>query len=127
MCSFIDPQFKFKYVRNEEAVKKTVYDDGIAKFEGVTTSDPVHLQWSSEVCEPPAKRKRTLGSLFKENDTECSDSPTTISPQRRVESEVDMCINEARLDAEEDPLRWWRLHGEPCPMLLGVAKNIFAY
>ena len=73
---------------------------------------------------PPAKRKRTLGSLFKSNE-DYIDSPADISTEQKVQSEVAMYLKEPRLDVEEDPLKWWKIHENIYPILANVARKYF--
>ena len=127
VSSFIDPRFKEKYIQIEdfETVKEVVCDDGAEIYASTSTSSHVtHVPQSSSIADgPPAKKTCTLGSLFKSNDSDFTDSPTAISPEQKVKFEVSMYLKEPRLDAEEDPLKWWKGHEEIYPILSKVAKK----
>lgn len=127
VCSFMDPRFITKYITDEERVKKTVYDDGIEIYNTVYPE----LNSPSQPTEPAAptpttKKRRTLGSLLKQH--ECDDvSVSPISPEQKIQSEVSKYIDEPRLDVEDDPLKWWKIHSELYPMLTGVARKYLCY
>ena len=73
VAAFLDPRFKSKFVTDVEAIMDIACDDGAAIQTTEITQNPIA---TSELC---LKRKLTLGSLLKTNDTKYSNSPTEIS------------------------------------------------
>ena len=123
-ASFLDPRFKERYVSDIDHVKRTVVRDAIAMLtctseRGTENSAP----FTSTTEPPPSKKKRTLGSLFKSNDTDLADVPIRISPEQKVEHEMDMYLKEKKVDLEENPLEWWKFHEYMFPALSKVCKK----
>ena len=71
---------------------------------------------------PPCK-KRTLGSLLKNQETDEPDTRVVISPEQKVKQEMQRYLVEPKVDEEEDPLKWWKHKQTTYPLLSGVAKK----
>lgn len=121
LASFLDPRFKAKYVTDEESIKDIIRNDGILIYQSTSTSDP--LQSSSAPQPPPAKKKRTLGSLLKLSESEDACSPVQVSPDEMMESELTKYLHETKLDVESDP---WKLHAPSYPLMSNVSKKYLA-
>ena len=124
LASFLDPRFKGKYVTDEESIKEVIRSDGMLIYQSATTSNTPQSS-AAAVC-PPAKKKRTLGSLLKMGETEETGSSAQVLPGEAINVELSLYLQEVRLDAESDPLEWWKLHEITFPMLSKVAKKFLA-
>ena len=124
LASFLDPRFKGKYVTDEESIKEVICSDGMLIYQSATTSNTPQSS-AAAVC-PPAKKKRTLGSLLKMGETEETGSSAQVLPGEAINVELSLYLQEVRLDAESDPLEWWKLHEMTFPMLSKVAKKFLA-
>ena len=93
-------------------------------YQSATTSNTPQSS-AAAVC-PPAKKKRTLGSLLKMGETEETGSSAQVLPGEAINVELSLYLQEVRLDAESDPLEWWKLHEITFPMLSKVAKKFLA-
>uniref|UniRef100_A0A1X7TTN4 HAT C-terminal dimerisation domain-containing protein n=1 Tax=Amphimedon queenslandica TaxID=400682 RepID=A0A1X7TTN4_AMPQE len=118
VCSFLDPRFKTKYINNKEKVKETVYRDGITMYDSTCASTSSQ---STTYIIPPGKRNRTLGSLFQLHEDEM-DLPTVL-PEQIIKAEVLKYVDEIRLNIEDDPLKWWRVHRQQSLLLVAVAMK----
>lgn len=126
IASFLDPRFKEKFVTEIEDVKETVVSDAIALDTGDSSSNQSPFPPPGvDGSPPPAKKaKRSLGSLFKENDTEYCDLPASISPEQKIKREIDTYLTrEQKLDVEQNPLDWWKTHESMYPLLAKVSKK----
>lgn len=66
-----------------------------------------HGSCSSNDHPPAAKKEKTLGSLFKDNEEERDEMPV-ISKEQCINNEVHNYIGSPRLDFEEDPISYWK-------------------
>ena len=73
-----------------------------------------------------AKKRKTLGSLFKDNEEERDEMPV-ISKEQCINNEVDDYISSLRLDFEEDPLSYWKDAHKTYPYLSNLAKKFSAF
>ena len=48
---------------------------------------------------------------------------TYISPEQKIQSEVSKYMDGPRLDVEDNPRKWWKIHCELYPMWTGVARK----
>ena len=126
ICSFVDPRFKTKYVRNESALKDQVIAEGVATHpadsqqENLSDDNPDN---TSDEAPVPKKKKRTLGSLLKSNDDTGIESDSEVSIGEKVNQEVSTYLKVPRLDYELDPLEWWKNNESAYPTLAKLAKK----
>ncbi len=123
LASFLDPRFKTKYLSPEEV------ESVQAKLE----MESLHLQSrvpdpadTDQECLPPAKKKRNLGSLFKDVEGKRDDQEEVqpvISPEQKFQKDLELYKSTARLDFEEDPLIWWKLNYLNLPIISQLARK----
>ena len=137
VASFLDPRFKTKYMEHLGevellSVKQKVVDECMSMcYEG-----QYHEPTTHSASEPPAPKKRNLGTLFKNHETRIreeqqqtssgdSTQVVNIEEQHRqqVTKEVDDYLSASRLDFEEDPLLWWKAQPFNYPILGKVARK----
>ena len=127
VASFLDPRFKGKLISDSDIgdVKQTIFTDAVALSLGSSTSNySPESPTPTAGCPPPAKKRTcTLGRLLKLNDNEICDLPTRISPEQKIKCEIDTYLHEQRLDVEENPLKWWKLHESMYPLMAKVSKK----
>ena len=88
-----------------------------------TSSTSIIIQNSAENL-PPAKKHKTLGTLFKDHEQE--DVMAIVSPEQKINSELEAYITARKLDFEEDPLLWWKLQAPSYPYLSKLAQKYFS-
>ena len=77
---------------------------------------------STDSLPPPAKKKVTLASLFKEHNSDIADSLCIdISPEQKE------LTNYLRQPIEKNPLKWWKEHKTVYPLLSGVARKYLCF
>lgn len=72
---------------------------------------------------PPAKKKKCLGTLFKDNEEERNVSPTIISKEQHMDNELHEYLSSPKLDFEDDPLKYWKENEHNYPYLSLMAKK----
>ncbi len=121
-ASFLDPRFKSKYICSDQ----------IASIESKLEMESVQIQprvpppaTSSQDCHPPPKKKRNLGSLFKdvEGKNDIEDVRPVISPEQKFKEELERYKSSISLDFEEDPLIWWKQNCLNLPILSQLARK----
>lgn len=123
MCSFVDPRFKTKYLKDDNivTVKALVCDEAVLQYpKDVSDNAPSNNNPTTEEGPKP-KKKRTLGSLFKPKGQENTESPTSV--REKVQCEIATYLKVPKLDTESDPLEWWKLNESAYPGLTKVAKK----
>ena len=121
-ASFLDPRFKEKFAHNIEDVKEMIISEATA----IIVDNNIEAEQSSSPsgCPPPAKKmKQSLGSLLKQNNTEYNELPANLSPRDKIKHESDAYLKEQNLDAEGNPLEWWRSHESIYPLMARISKN----
>ena len=121
-ASFLDPRFKEKFAHNIEDVKEMIISEATA----IIVDNNIEAEQSSSPsgCPPPAKKmKQSLGSLLKQNNTEYSELPANLSPRDKIKHEIDAYLKEQNLDAEGNPLEWWRSHESTYPLMARISKK----
>ena len=109
-ATFMDPRYRGDYDANVDETKVKIKEEAVIHGQ----RDAVIGGEEGEVGEEGAasqqqqpKRKKTLASLFKRK----AGAAATITPATTIEKVVAEMANycqESPLDAEEDPLLWWK-------------------
>ena len=123
MATFIDPRFKTKYMNTEESTD--VKEKLIHEVSSITTEAQLAEetnQSNTDSLLPPKKKKKTLGTLFKDNEQEDEQMPV-ISVQQCIMSELQTYSTTSKIDFEEDPLKRWKFHSAEYPCLSKLAKK----
>ncbi len=80
---------------------------------------------SADVTEDPAaapkKKKKGLGSFFKVTTDKAAGPP--LQQNQAITLELQSYLQTETLDAEEDPLKWWRESRRLYPRLSNLAKK----
>ena len=121
---FIDPRFKTKYLDAEEKVN---LEEKIEEVSSVSVEiQAAYLLNNTDESDgvpPPQKKRKTLGTLFKDNIQNEEEEAPVISIEQRVRNELHSYTISPKLDFEEDPLQWWRMHSTEYPCLSRLAKK----
>ncbi len=84
----------------------------------------------SESPAPPPAKKRNLGTLFKDNeeksDRNLETACSSISKEEELLMQLQAYISIPRLDFEENPLEWWKIHSSNYPLLAVFAKRFLS-
>lgn len=73
----------------------------------------------------PAKRKKKLGTFFKEQEEadQHETSSASVSPEQKCSNEIDKYLSIPKLDFEDDPLLWWKNSFLSFPILASLARK----
>ena len=127
VCTYLDPRFKGVYIENEvdlALVKDRLAREGtemIEDQEGV--SEPTSSSQSSSVVSDPSIKKRKLSSWLKETVELQSSSSTPQTPDQKIKKEIEDYLKLPMLDAEMDPLQWWKVHMVVLPTMAKLAQK----
>ena len=111
-ATFLDPRFKSKYIDSEEKLKQ--------ECSTITFKNQVTNQLNPDDLPPP-KKKRTLETLFKDNEYEDVQN-ALISVNKRVECEIHSYVISSKSDFK-DLLMWWKNHQSEYPYLSKFAAK----
>lgn len=75
----------------------------------------------TEDAAAPKKKKKALASFF--NITEGEAAEPTLQQDQAIALELQSFLQAATLDAEEDPLEWWREFRKLYPRLSHLARK----
>lgn len=132
MATLLDPRFKTAYIKEDRLnFMKTraaaEMEHLVAGGETAAVSIPPPLAVPAaavDTSELPAakKAKKSLSSYFKKPAAPTGQG--TSKPSRAsIELELNMYLQTADLDAEKDPLVWWRQHEVNFPSVAKLAKK----
>ena len=127
VCTYLDPRFKGVYIENEvdlALVKDRLAREGtemIEDQEGV--SEPTSSSQSSSAVSDPSIKKRKLSSWLKETVELQSSSSTPQTPDQKIKKEIEDYLKLPMLDAEMDPLQWWKVHMVVLPTMAKLAQK----
>ena len=139
LATFLDPRFKSNPFDDLEidGLKTKIIDECTTSTD---TSVPVLSQPAAansmasssrlEVdSEPQPKKRKTLGTPFKEHNEAQVQEETTgtsssvLSPEQHCKKELESYLGSATLDFEEDPLPWWKSAAPKFPLLSKLARK----
>ena len=127
VCTYLDPRFKGVYIENEvdlALVKDRLAREGtemIEDQEGV--SEPTSSSQSSSAVSDPSIKKRKLSSWLKETVELQSSSSTPQTLDQKINKEIEDYLKLPMLDAEMDPLQWWKVHMVVLPTMAKLAQK----
>ena len=134
ISSFLDPRFKSKYIGDSalEDVKLQVVSEAIAAVSVHQQQQPFspasHSTSTVEGMPPQLKRRKTktLGTFtfFKENED--IDNPSLLSSEEKLTKEIEVYMSSPQIDAEDEPLVWWKANCKMHPMLSKLARKYLA-
>ncbi|XP_058874176.1 E3 SUMO-protein ligase ZBED1-like isoform X1 [Acipenser ruthenus] len=124
VSSFIDPRFKVQYISEDRvaAIKARV----VSEVESLLQQDKSFAAGASntetESQEAPAKKLKTLGSLFKAN-TSGPRASKLVSEKDKIVLELNHYLLSPLADSESDPLIWWKAQQTNFPRLCKLAQK----
>ena len=131
ICTYLDPRFKGSYIDEADV---TLVEDRLTR-EGTdenqdSTSEPTPstLPTSGDsaeasLSEKSGTKKRKLSSWLKEATKMPSSSSTPQTPEQQIKKEIEDYIKLPLLDAESDPLQWWKVHMAVLPTMAKLAQK----
>ncbi|XP_057183285.1 E3 SUMO-protein ligase ZBED1-like isoform X1 [Triplophysa rosa] len=126
MASALDPRFKLKYVSEDN--RGSIEDKLTAEMKSlinVMKNAPLETAaMAPDVTEDaaaPKKKKKGLGSFFKVT-TDKTAGPL-LQQDHAIALELQSYLQTETLDAEEDPLKWWRESQRFIPRLSNLARK----
>ena len=133
VSSLLDPRFKAKYLTESRVaeVKSLIISEGIADYdEQVRLPGPEQQarESTSSSTSPPLKKRKTLGNFFKdkEQENECGlgDQAPLKTPEEQLTIELQNYLCAPMLDAEEEPLPWWKANETKYPYACHNGKKV---
>ena len=125
VSSVLDPRFKVKYITEarQAEVKSIILTQGIIPESTHQLQEPVFSSAATpQGLQPALKKRKTLGSFFKDNEQNQSEEQAlSKTPEEKITTELDLSI--PMLDAEEEPLPWWKENEKTFPMLARMARK----
>ena len=129
VSSLLDPRFKAKYLTESRVaeVKSLIISEGIDEQVRLPGPEQQAKESTSSSTSPPLKKRKTLGSFFKdkEQQNECGSgeqAPPKI-PEEQLTIELQNYLSTPMLDAEEEPQPWWKRNEKKYPMLAIMARK----
>lgn len=131
MASFADPRFKDSYIAEDR--KDYIKTRAAAEIQALLVMQAEAVPASESpprtstaaaggaVERESKKVKESLGSFFKKASTQ--PGPAALSDRDAIEVEIKSYLQSVEVDAEANPLEWWRLHQTNFPRLANLAKK----
>ena len=132
LCTFLDPRFKFDYI------KDTLYDSTVVQIKSIVQheilalirkeSEEIEAQEEhddlqievAEAAEPsqPLRKKKRLAEIFKK-----SSSSQKLRAEDVATEEIDQYIHFPCPEVDSDPPEWWKTHHVDYSHLASLAKK----
>ncbi|XP_033995699.1 zinc finger BED domain-containing protein 1-like [Trematomus bernacchii] len=130
MASALDPRFKLKYVSEDnrgsiEASLTTEMRRVMRLMENApleTAAVPAD-DTEDAAAAAPKKKKKGLGSFFKATVDQAAEPQPALEKDKAIALELQSYLQAVPLDAEEDPLKWWRESRKFYPRLSILARK----
>ncbi|XP_033988650.1 zinc finger BED domain-containing protein 1-like [Trematomus bernacchii] len=130
MASALDPRFKLKYVSEDnrgsiEASLTTEMRRVMTLMENApleTAAVPAD-DTEDAAAAAPKKKKKGLGSFFKATVDQAAEPQPALEQDKAIALELQSYLQAVPLDAEEDPLKWWRESRKFYPRLSILARK----
>lgn len=137
ICCFLDPRFKGSFSANVEDTKRACTEEAI-KLVPPTAAPPGEASPLEAATARPASSeerasKKTLSGILKhitttrarqDDNTESGFMPAH-SPEQKLRIEMNLYMSMPPIDADADPLDWWKSNHLQLPLLANVAKKLF--
>ena len=141
VTTLLDPRFKTEYsgevLRAKsvdmvclEAVSAIEYDQQQAEREAreeereahdMESDAQPHCSQSPSPVPTPAKRRLTIGSLFKGRGKQPQRAEKTT--EEVVKLQLESYLSEPCIESDEDPLQWWKQHAIQFPAIARIARK----
>ena len=95
-------------------------------FQSLHSESPTESQDHTASEPPPAKRLKGLAAVISQiQKGKQSDSETTVTqtPRLQIQKEIESYLDFPPIDAEVDPLAWWKAERGRFPNLANLAKK----
>jgi hypothetical protein len=118
-----DPRFRLNYAGNKEEVKTVLLQHMLDVYEHSANES---ISDNSENKNP---KKCGLEKLLESDSDDDKDQETIDDiplPVRKVEIELKNYLSMPKTMLNQDPLTWWKSHGESFPSLRVIAKKLLA-
>lgn len=71
---------------------------------------------------PPAKKQKGLGAILSKIIKDPKADTTHVHPSEKAETEISRNLNLPRVDADSNPLEWWKQEQTHIPALATLEK-----
>ena len=117
VCCFLDPRFKDQYLEDKDGTLSAIKEECLGIL-GTKGKEDISASYQS-----PAKRSKGLGAILTGFATESFCPETLLSPLDRVEKEITAYLEHPCIDADADPLAWWKAEHTRLSTLAEVARK----
>ncbi|XP_076879714.1 cytochrome b5 type B isoform X1 [Brachyhypopomus gauderio] len=119
---WLDPRYRGNHVDDTDEIKHALIEEMLG-MEGGGSSAGASASGAeastSQALMPPAAKKKTLGDLLKARTA----ASVSIPKRARADMELTRYIQEEPIDANADPLAWWRVNEARFPLLSKLARK----
>ncbi|XP_034540402.1 zinc finger BED domain-containing protein 1-like [Notolabrus celidotus] len=132
ISSFIDPRFKGSFAENLDDIVKACSDEATALTAQElpdTEQPPAAMAQSTNSTTTTKRKEKSLSGLLqkittarKNRSAAASEGPLPTALEK-LDTEMRLYLSLPAIDAEADPLSWWKTHVEEFPMLSKVARK----
>ena len=67
-----------------------------------------------------------MGTFFKENEDQDSDDQSLLSSEEKITKEIEVYMSSPWIDAEDEPLVWWKANCKMYPIVSKLACKYLA-
>ncbi|KAK7891329.1 hypothetical protein WMY93_023292 [Mugilogobius chulae] len=122
IASALDPRFKLKYVSdvNRGAIEDRLRAE-MKRLDNMNALETIATAATSTEDAPPQKKRKGLSSFFKSSTS--TTGGEAIQQDQVVGAELQTYLQMETLDAEEDPLQWWKDFKKHYPRLSNLARK----
>lgn len=123
-ATFLDPRYRGNYDPNVDETRRIIEEEAVLLGRREQSAQPVTEQEGGnkdESAEEPPHKRKTLASLLKRK----TGAASTLTVPERVLTEIATYVQEpeSSINAETDPLVWWKENQNRLPVLAKVAKK----
>ena len=120
LASFLDPRFKLGYVGDQESVLEEVKQQ-LSQL--VAESETDSATAAAPENGPPASKKAKGLSKILGKRLPGTTTLVGLTPQEKIQQELDCYLAHPILEMEEDPLIWWKVEHLRYPHLAKLAQK----
>lgn len=123
-ATFLDLRYRGNYDPNVDETRRIIEEEAVLLGRREQSAQPVTEQKGGnkdESAEEPPHKRKTLASLLKRK----TGAASTLTVPERVLTEIATYVQEpeSSINAETDPLVWWKENQNRLPVLAKVAKK----
>lgn len=130
IASFLDPRFKDRHLHDKKEIMECVTEQCLQYYRTVMSSDSDSVGETSvspdEQDPIPAKRMKGLAAVIQHIIDDSEDNTSgmpSLTPLQKIEKEISAYLEYPSLEADANPLAWWKAENGRFPSLAYLAKK----